>query len=83
MAKTSRERQAAYRERHLKTEDATKSRLNILISDKAMLALKRLTKHYVTTQADMLEQVLLEEQRRVIAGMTGPEVEAYHDTVTA
>ena len=82
MAKTSRERQAAYRERHLKTEDATKSRLNILVSDKAMLALKRLTKHYGTTQADMLEQVLLEEQRRVIAGMSGPEVEAYHDAVT-
>lgn len=83
MGKTSRERQAAYRERHLKTEDAAKSRLNILISDRAMLLLKRLVKHYGTTQVALLEQVLLDEQRRVIADTTGPEVDAYHDTVTA
>lgn len=83
MAKTSRERQAAYRERHLRAEDSAKSRLNILISDKAMLAFKRLTKHYGITQATLLERVLFEEQWRVLTEMTDPEALAYQDAVTA
>lgn len=83
MAKTSRERQAEYRERNIRAEDASKSRLSIVISDHAMLALKRLAKRAGITQAAILERVLLEEQRRVTAEMTDAEAMAYHDSVTA
>lgn len=82
MAKSNKERQAAYREKHLKAEDATKSRLSIVISDHAMLALKRLAKGAGITRAALLERVLLEEQRRVTAEMTDAEAMAYHDSVT-
>ena len=45
--------------------------------------MKRLTQHYDITQATLLERVLLEEQRRAISEMTGPEIDVYHDSVTA
>jgi prolyl-tRNA editing enzyme YbaK/EbsC (Cys-tRNA(Pro) deacylase) len=83
MRKTNAQRQREYRERNIIAEDATKSRLSIVISDDARLALKRLAKHSGCTQAAMLERVLLEEQRRVTAEMMGPEFVNFHDSVTA
>lgn len=83
MAKSNKERQAAYREKHLKAEDATKSRLNIVISDRAILALKRLAKKQSLNQAALLERLLLDEDMRVTAEMNDEEYTAYRDSVTA
>lgn len=81
--KSTAERQAAYRQRHLHDEDGTKARLNVLIHQPAKLALARLAKHKGLTQADFLTHLLLAEQARVIADMDGDQQNAYYDAVTA
>jgi hypothetical protein len=82
MGKTSAERQNEYRQRNIRDVEATKSRLSIIISDHAMLALRRLAKHYGCTQVALLERLLLEEQRKILDGMTDKEAIAFHDSVT-
>ena len=82
MAKTGRERQAEYRQRHLRDVEGEKTRLDAIVSDQAMNALKRLSKHYNLTQVALLERVLLEEQQRVTAEMTDQEYEDYRESVT-
>jgi hypothetical protein len=82
MGKTSTERQHEYRQRNIRDVEATKSRLSIVISDHAMLALKRLAKHAGCTQVALLERVLLEEQGRILDEMTDKEAIAFHDSVT-
>jgi len=82
MGKTSTERQNEYRQRNIRDVEATKSRLSIVISDHAMLALRRLAKHNGCTQVALLERLLLEEQRKTIDGMTDKEAIAFHDSVT-
>lgn len=82
MAKTGRERQAEYRQRHLRDVEGEKTRLDAIVSDQAMNALKRLSKHHNLTQVALLERVLLEEQQRVTAEMTDQEYEDYREYVT-
>lgn len=82
MSKTSAERQSKYRQRNIRDVEATKSRLSIVISDHAMLALRRLAKHNSCTQVALLERLLLEEQRKILDGMTDKEAIAFHDSVT-
>lgn len=82
MGKTSAERQNEYRQRNTRDVEATKSRLSIVISDHAMLALRRLAKHKGCTQVALLERLLLEEQRKILDGMTDKEAIVFHDYVT-
>ena len=83
MAKTSAERQAAYRRRHLKDIEGTKSRLNLLLDHHAKLALSRLANRYGITKTECLERLILEAQNKELAGMTAEESSAYYDAVTA
>jgi hypothetical protein len=82
MGKTSTERQKEYRQRNIRDMEATKSRLSIVISDHAMLALKRLAKHTGCTQVALLERLLLQEQRKILDEMTDKEAIDFHDSVT-
>lgn len=56
MAQSSAERQAAYRQRHLKDETGTGERINLVVDQHAKLALERLATHYAVTQRAMLER---------------------------
>jgi hypothetical protein len=83
MAKTPAERQAAYRQKHLKDETGSKARLNMLLDHRTKLALKRLAIRYGVTQAALLERLILEEQTQILQTMTSEEASKYYDSVTA
>ena len=63
MAKTSAQRQAAYRERHLKNESGKGERLNLIINLNAKRAIERLAVCYGVTQKDIIERLALGAQR--------------------
>ena len=82
MGKTSTQRQNEYRQRNIRDVEATKRRLSIVISDHAMLDLRRLATYHGCTQVALLERLLLEEQRKTVDGMTDKEAITFHDSVT-
>ena len=63
MARTSAQRQAAYRERHLKGESGEGERLNLVINLHAKRAIERLAVCYGVTQKDIIEHLALGAQR--------------------
>ena len=75
MAMTNAEKQAAYRTR--KINDGNGERLQAVISLQAKRALERLARHAGITQAAMLERLILDEQKRVTAGMDDDQHRAY------
>lgn len=54
------QRQADYRARHLKSEDAQLQRLNLMIDLHAKRALERLANCYGVTQRAMLERLIMQ-----------------------
>lgn len=82
MAKSPAERQAAYRQKHLHDIEGGKARLNLVIEDRAKLALARLAKRYGVTQTECLEKLILEAQQREVERMSAEEQAAYYDAVT-
>lgn len=56
------QRQADYRVRHLKAEDAQLQRLNLMIDLHAKRALERLASCYGVTQKSMLERLIQQAQ---------------------
>ena len=81
MPKNSAERQAAYRQKHLHDIEGGKARLNLVIEDRAKLALARLAKRYGVTQTECLERLILEAQQREVEWMSAEEQAAYYDAV--
>ncbi len=79
MTLTNAERQRNYRERHLKAENGTASRINTLVDDKAKLALERIAAYYGVTQREALEQVIGEHQAQILAGLDGIGQGRYFD----
>lgn len=79
MAKSSAERQAAYRMRHLKDEDGKGERLNLVIDLHAKRALERLAACYAVTQRAMLERILAEAERAALDGVPASEHAGYYD----
>ncbi len=83
MAKTNAERQAAYRERHLKDEQGMGERLNMVVDMKAKLALKRLAIRYGVTQRDVLEGLIDDAEEALLKELSATEQSEYYDsTVT-
>ncbi len=80
MAKTSAERQAAYRTRHLK--DGEGERLNVVVSLSAAMALRRLAAHGGTSQRHVLETLLAEAQTKATSRMSADQQTAYYDAVS-
>ena len=70
MPRCSAERQAAYRERHLKDPEGGLERLNLLVSLQAKRQLERLAASYGVTQKSLLEQPLAEAERAVLAQLS-------------
>ena len=69
------EKQARYRQKHLK--DGTRERLQLVIDLHAKRALERLAHHNGLTQSAMLEKLVIDEQTRVTSGLRGDEFAAY------
>lgn len=71
MAKTTAERQAAYRERQDRggVDGNGQRRVSIWLSTEAALALRRLSSRYGVTQRELVENMLLAEDERILATM--------------
>ena len=69
MAKTTAERQAAYRERRRMVGTSGERRLNTWVSTQAHMALERIARRYGVTQREMLERFILAEDERLLAGI--------------
>jgi hypothetical protein len=78
-ALTNAQRQAAYRQRHLKSEDGTGERLNVVIDAQAKKALERLSIHYGVTNKLMLERMVLNVQTQILAKLDGDQQNDYYD----
>jgi hypothetical protein len=78
-ALTNAQRQAAYREKHLKSEDGTGERLNVVIDAQAKRALERLAKYYGVTNKSMLERLVLGVQAQLLAQFDGDQQNDYYD----
>jgi hypothetical protein len=71
MAKTTAERQAAYRERQDSggVDGNGQRRVSMWLSTEAALALRRLSSLYGVTQRELVENMLLAEDERILATM--------------
>jgi len=80
MPKTPAQRQAEYRQRHLKAIEGTGERLDTVVSVQAMAGLRRLSKHHGLTQRAMLERLLVDADQATASSLEKPS--AYLDGVT-
>ena len=71
MAKTTAEREAAYRERQDSggVDGNGQRRVSMWLSTEAALALRRLSSRYGVTQRELVENMLLVEDERILATM--------------
>jgi hypothetical protein len=79
MAKTSAERQAAYRARRPMVGRSGERRINTWVSTGTHMALERIATHDGVTQRAVLERLLRAEDDRILAGIepNTPEWTAY------
>ena len=81
--KTNAQNQAAHRQRHLKDEHSTSSRVDLLIDASAKLALKRMAAHYRISNRAMLEKLTKDTQAGLLDTMDADSQTAYYDAVRA
>lgn len=62
-ARSNAQRQADYRQRHLKSEDHNLQRLGLMVDLHAKLALQRLARCYGVTQRSILEGLIMQAQQ--------------------
>jgi hypothetical protein len=79
MAKSSAERQAAFRQN---TTTANRFRLNSYISSESRAALTALSKRYAVTQAELIEKLLIAEKDRLVSGMDDSQLAEFFGDVT-
>lgn len=80
MAKTTAERQAAFRARQSskRAEGDGKRRVSVWLSTRCALALARLARRYGVTQQALLEQMLQAEDDRILATIAS-DSEGWHE----
>jgi hypothetical protein len=79
MGKSGAQRQAEYRQRHLKDETGALERLNLLVQVSAKRQLERLAYCYGVTQRAMLERLLAEAERATLDALSPEEQDDYLD----
>ena len=79
MAMTNAQRQAAYRQRHLKDLEGLGVRLNTIISGPTSYQLTRLATHYGVTRRATLERVLQEAEANLLNSLSWQKQKAYLD----
>ncbi len=70
------ERQAAYRARRAETGEG--SRLTTMVHPAVTAGLKRLSRHYQITQAEMLLRVVQDAENDVVQGMKSADEKKYY-----
>jgi hypothetical protein len=83
MVRTAAERQAAYRKSRSTAGENGERRINTWVSTGAALALTRLAQHHGVTQREMLERLIGDANKKIVAKLdpSSPEWDAYF-TVT-
>lgn len=76
MALTNAQKQAFYRERHLK--EGERKRLQVVVSLHTKRALERLSRHLGLTQASTLDQIIGDAQEAILSGLSSEE-QAHYD----
>lgn len=66
MAKSGKERQAAYRKGRAYAGENGERRINTWVSTGAAYALKRLAKRYAVTQREMIERLVLAADQQIV-----------------
>lgn len=79
MAKSSAERQAAFRQN---TTTANRFRLNTYLNGEARAALTALSKRYAVTQAELIETLLISEKNRLVSSMNDSQLAEFFGDVT-
>lgn len=79
MATKNADRQAKYREQHLKDDNGTQSRLNMVIDMHAKKRLERLAAYYAVTQKEILERLLASSEKAVLDGLPADRANLYYD----
>lgn len=69
MAQTNAQRQAAYREKRLRSEESPSMRLNYMIGLHSKNALERLASCYCVTQQEMIEKLISDAERALFKKM--------------
>jgi hypothetical protein len=81
MAKTTAERQAAYRARQVNggVDGNGQKRVSLWLSTSGALALARLARRYGVTQRELVERMVLAEDGRILAAIASdsPEWDSY------
>lgn len=79
MAQSNAQRQAAYRQRHLKDENSTDERLSLLVDLRSKRALERMAIRYGVTQRAMLETLVADAEKVLLGTLSATEQERYYD----
>jgi hypothetical protein len=78
MTLSNAERQARYRERHLKSIDGEKVRLSLFVDLYARIRLERIARHQGCTVTSLIEKWAAQTEHRIINRMTPKEEHAYY-----
>jgi hypothetical protein len=78
MALSNAERQARYRERHLKSIDGEKVRLSVFVDLYARHRMERIARHQGCTVTALIEAWAAKAEQRIINRMTPKEEHAYY-----
>ena len=81
MAKTTAERQAAYRKARATAGENGERRINTWVSTGAFLALQRLSKRYGVTQREMIERLVLASDNQILEAID-PDSDEWKDYFT-
>src|ERR1035437_3340181 len=77
MARTTAERQAAYRKNRATAGDNGERRINVWVSTATALALQRLARRDAVTQRSVIEELVLAADEQAAAGLTEEEWAEY------
>jgi hypothetical protein len=78
MALSNAQRQARYRQRHLKSVDGEKVRLSLFLDLYARLRLERIARHQGCTVTALIEKWAAKAEQRIVDRMTPKEEHAYY-----
>jgi hypothetical protein len=79
MALTNAEKQARWRERHLKNEDGTKRRAQFVFDASTTNQLKRVAAHRECSVASLIKEWAVNAERRITAQLSGRALQQYYD----
>ncbi|MBU6994415.1 hypothetical protein [Ferrovum myxofaciens] len=74
---TAAERQAAYRKRRCEAGENGERRINLWVSTGASLAVQRLASRYCVTKRELIERLVVAEEKKILSGISSDELDVY------